>query len=55
MIYFILVICDGAPDVTGNHDIDEYVQSQLILAVIKFLIFFFLKKSKGIKYNYSYN
>eukprot|EP01080_Neovahlkampfia_damariscottae_P004792 gene4792-8378_t len=29
-----LVICDGAPDVTGNHDIDEYVQSQLILAAL---------------------
>jgi 23S rRNA U2552 (ribose-2'-O)-methylase RlmE/FtsJ len=28
-----LVICDGAPDVTGMHDIDEYVQSQLLLAV----------------------
>ena len=23
-----LVICDGAPDVTGLHDIDEYLQSQ---------------------------
>ena len=46
MIYFILVICDGAPDVTGNHDIDEYVQSQLILAVIKFIYFFFFFKIK---------
>ncbi|XP_046989763.1 putative tRNA (cytidine(32)/guanosine(34)-2'-O)-methyltransferase isoform X1 [Schistocerca americana] len=27
-----LVICDGAPDVTGLHDLDEYVQSQLLLA-----------------------
>lgn len=27
-----LVICDGAPDVTGLHDIDEYIQQQLILA-----------------------
>ncbi|KAF3795578.1 hypothetical protein EJ110_NYTH00183 [Nymphaea thermarum] len=27
-----LVVCDGAPDVTGLHDMDEYVQSQLILA-----------------------
>jgi len=27
-----LVVCDGAPDVTGLHDIDEYIQSQLILA-----------------------
>ena len=25
-------MCDGAPDVTGLHDLDEFVQSQLILA-----------------------
>jgi 23S rRNA U2552 (ribose-2'-O)-methylase RlmE/FtsJ len=25
-----LVICDGAPDVTGLHDVDEYLQSQLL-------------------------
>lgn len=29
-----LVVCDGAPDVTGMHDIDEYIQSQLILAAL---------------------
>ncbi|XP_035778356.1 putative tRNA (cytidine(32)/guanosine(34)-2'-O)-methyltransferase 1 [Anopheles albimanus] len=29
-----LVICDGAPDVTGLHDIDEYLQSQLLLAAL---------------------
>mmetsp|Transcript_5895 Transcript_5895/g.8628 ORF Transcript_5895/g.8628 Transcript_5895/m.8628 type:complete len:284 (+) Transcript_5895:23-874(+) len=29
-----LVICDGAPDVTGMHDIDEYIQAQLILAAL---------------------
>uniref|UniRef100_A0A2N9EZL4 Ribosomal RNA methyltransferase FtsJ domain-containing protein n=1 Tax=Fagus sylvatica TaxID=28930 RepID=A0A2N9EZL4_FAGSY len=28
-----LVVCDGAPDVTGLHDMDEFVQSQLILAL----------------------
>ena len=28
-----LCICDGAPDVTGLHDLDEYMHSQLILAV----------------------
>ncbi|KAJ3226197.1 putative tRNA (cytidine(32)/guanosine(34)-2'-O)-methyltransferase [Chytriomyces hyalinus] len=28
-----LVVCDGAPDVTGLHDMDEYMQAQLILAV----------------------
>jgi tRNA (cytidine32/guanosine34-2'-O)-methyltransferase len=27
-----LVVCDGAPDVTGLHDVDEYLQSQLLLA-----------------------
>lgn len=27
-----LVICDGAPDVTGMHDMDEYIQHQLVLA-----------------------
>lgn len=29
-----LVVCDGAPDVTGLHDIDEYMQAQLLLAAI---------------------
>ncbi len=29
-----LVVCDGAPDVTGLHDIDEYVQGQLLLSAI---------------------
>lgn len=28
------VICDGAPDVTGLHDIDEYIQAQLLLAAL---------------------
>ena len=28
-----LVVCDGAPDVTGLHDMDEYIQGQLLLAV----------------------
>jgi tRNA (cytidine32/guanosine34-2'-O)-methyltransferase len=27
-----LVVCDGAPDVTGLHDLDEYMQAQLLLA-----------------------
>ncbi|KAJ9575733.1 hypothetical protein L9F63_007379, partial [Diploptera punctata] len=27
-----LVVCDGAPDVTGLHDIDEFVQAQLLIA-----------------------
>eukprot|EP00271_Cylindrocystis_brebissonii_P001683 TRINITY_DN11968_c0_g1_i1.p1 TRINITY_DN11968_c0_g1~~TRINITY_DN11968_c0_g1_i1.p1 ORF type:complete len:332 (-),score=50.38 TRINITY_DN11968_c0_g1_i1:18-1013(-) len=29
-----LVVCDGAPDVTGLHDLDEFVQAQLILAAL---------------------
>lgn len=29
-----MVVCDGAPDVTGLHDMDEYIQSQLILAAL---------------------
>ncbi len=29
-----LVVCDGAPDVTGLHDVDEYVQAQLLLAAL---------------------
>jgi len=28
------VVCDGAPDVTGLHDIDEYLQAQLLLAAL---------------------
>lgn len=29
-----LVISDGAPDVTGMHDMDQYVQGQLIVAAL---------------------
>ncbi|KAL3777850.1 hypothetical protein ACHAW5_010690 [Stephanodiscus triporus] len=29
-----LVVCDGAPDVTGLHPFDEYVQHQLLLSAI---------------------
>merc|ERR1719171_2287697 len=29
-----LVVCDGAPDVTGMHDLDEYIQFQLLLAAL---------------------
>ena len=29
-----LVVCDGAPDVTGLHDMDVYVQSQLLLSAL---------------------
>ncbi|OII77913.1 tRNA-methyltransferase protein [Cryptosporidium andersoni] len=29
-----LVLCDGAPDVTGFHDIDEFIQNQLLLSAL---------------------
>ncbi|KAL8433487.1 hypothetical protein Efla_001084 [Eimeria flavescens] len=29
-----LVVCDGAPDVTGMRDIDEYIQMQLLLSAL---------------------
>ncbi|XP_061898976.1 putative tRNA (cytidine(32)/guanosine(34)-2'-O)-methyltransferase [Entelurus aequoreus] len=29
-----LLVCDGAPDVTGLHDVDEYIQAQLLLAAL---------------------
>ena len=29
------VCSDGAPDVTGLHDLDEYIQSQLILSALQ--------------------
>jgi len=32
--YADIVVSDGAPDVTGMHDIDEYIQAQLILAAL---------------------
>jgi tRNA (cytidine32/guanosine34-2'-O)-methyltransferase len=28
-----LVVCDGAPDVIGLFELDEYVQAQLVMAV----------------------
>lgn len=30
-----LIVCDGAPDVTGIHDVDEYLQAQLLLAAVQ--------------------
>jgi 23S rRNA U2552 (ribose-2'-O)-methylase RlmE/FtsJ len=33
-----LVVSDGAPDVTGLHDMDQFVQAQLILAVCELLV-----------------
>ncbi|KEP62058.1 UNVERIFIED_CONTAM: ribosomal RNA large subunit methyltransferase FTSJ1, putative [Hammondia hammondi] len=30
-----LVVCDGAPDVTGMHDIDEFIQAQLLFAALR--------------------
>ncbi len=34
-----LVVCDGAPDVTGLHELDEYVQHQLLLAAMNIATF----------------
>jgi tRNA (cytidine32/guanosine34-2'-O)-methyltransferase len=34
-----LVVCDGAPDVTGLHELDEYVQHQLLLAALNISTF----------------
>lgn len=34
-----LVVCDGAPDVTGQHDLDEFMQSQLLLAALNITTF----------------
>jgi tRNA (cytidine32/guanosine34-2'-O)-methyltransferase len=34
-----LVVCDGAPDVTGLHELDEYVQHQLLLAALNITTF----------------
>lgn len=28
------MICDGAPDITGFHDMDQYIQSQLLVAAL---------------------
>ena len=29
-----ILVCDGAPDVSGNHDIDEYVHAELLVAAL---------------------
>ena len=34
-----LVVCDGAPDVTGQHDLDEFMQCQLLLAALNITSF----------------
>eukprot|EP00658_Telonema_sp_P-2_P034444 TRINITY_DN25153_c0_g1_i1.p1 TRINITY_DN25153_c0_g1~~TRINITY_DN25153_c0_g1_i1.p1 ORF type:complete len:300 (-),score=71.78 TRINITY_DN25153_c0_g1_i1:238-1137(-) len=34
-----IVVCDGAPDVTGLHELDEYVQHQLLLAALNITTF----------------
>lgn len=33
-----LVICDGAPDVTGLHQLDGYLQAQLLLAAFSITV-----------------
>jgi tRNA (cytidine32/guanosine34-2'-O)-methyltransferase len=44
-----LVVCDGAPDVTGLHDIDEFIQAQLVLAALN-ITTHILKKSDKSKF-----
>ncbi|CCW62881.1 unnamed protein product [Phytomonas sp. EM1] len=34
-----LVVCDGAPDVTGMHELDEYLQHHLLLAALNLATF----------------
>lgn len=34
-----LVVCDGAPDVTGVHEMDEYMQNQLIVSALSIATF----------------
>jgi tRNA (cytidine32/guanosine34-2'-O)-methyltransferase len=34
-----LIVCDGAPDVTGLHDIDEFMQAQLLVAALTLATF----------------
>uniref|UniRef100_A0A3B5L8Y2 Putative tRNA (cytidine(32)/guanosine(34)-2'-O)-methyltransferase n=1 Tax=Xiphophorus couchianus TaxID=32473 RepID=A0A3B5L8Y2_9TELE len=47
-----LVVCDGAPDVTGLHDVDEYIQAQLLLAVsTEVLSFIFRGKDVTLLYS----
>jgi len=29
-----LVVSDGAPDILGDHDFDQYVQNQLVMAAL---------------------
>lgn len=38
-----VVLSDGAPDVTGLHDLDEYIQSELILSALNVATFLLSK------------
>lgn len=33
-----LVVCDGAPDLTGMHDLDEFGQQQLMVAALSIVV-----------------
>ena len=39
-------MCDGAPDVTGFHDIDQYIQAQLIIASLNISLHLLKKSGK---------
>ena len=32
------MICDGAPDIKGFHDMDQYIQSQLLVAALNITV-----------------
>eukprot|EP00887_Chlorella_sp_A99_P000912 scaffold5.g912.t1 len=46
-----LIVCDGAPDVTGLHDMDEYVQAQLVLAALTIVAHIFRGKDISLLYS----
>jgi tRNA (cytidine32/guanosine34-2'-O)-methyltransferase len=57
-----LVVCDGAPDVTGLHEMDEYLQSQLLFAALNITLHvlgdggtFVAKMFRGISTDLIYN
>ena len=57
-----MVICDGAPDITGFHDMDQYIQSQLLVAALNITVKvlkkggnFVAKIFKGSEINFLYS
>ena len=50
-----LVICDGAPDVTGLHDLDEYLQAQLLMSAVKITTHVLVDGGKSLQKNITAN